>query len=198
MNQYLIPKEIIRILKKGNSREVNEATTFLYKKYRQKVAYHVYKNTGTPEEAEDILQEVMLKFLDLVQEEKFVLQSKDDVLQAEREMEGYFMKIVYFKWLKFLEAEGRRKGRDGGSLNEDPSPEVENPLEILLSQESQKEAKRIFSKLDEMCRNILLAFYVEEISLEEIAHRYNFTSVGALKVKKFRCLEKLRGFLPKK
>lgn len=196
MNQYLSPKEIIRILKEGNSREVNEATTFLYKLYRQKVAYHVYKNTGTPEQAEDILQEVMLKFLDLVQEEKFVLQSKDDVLQAEREMEGYFMKIVYFKWLKFLEAEGRRRGRDGGSLNEEPTHKVDDPLEILMGKESQNEAQRIFSKLDEMCRNILLAFYVEELSFEEIALRYDSVSVGALKVRKFRCLEKLRGLLP--
>ncbi|MEA5461065.1 sigma-70 family RNA polymerase sigma factor [Arcicella sp. LKC2W] len=196
MNQYFTPKEIIRILKEGNSREVNEVTTFLYKKYRQKVAYHVYKNNGKPEQADDILQEVMLKFLDLVQEDKFILQSKDDTIQAEREMEGYFMKIVYFKWLKFLEAEGRRKGRDGSGLNDEIQFNVENPLEILLSKESQKEANKIFSKLDEMCRNILLAFYVEEMSLEEIALKYNFTSVGAVKVKKFRCLEKLRGFLP--
>jgi RNA polymerase sigma factor (sigma-70 family) len=195
MNQYINPKEIIRILKEGSSREVNEATTFLYKLYRQKVAYHVYKNTGTPEQAEDILQEVMLKFLDLVQEEKFVLQSKDDVLQAEREMEGYFMKIVYFKWLKFLEAEGRRRGRDGGSLNEQSTHKVEDPLEILMGKESQNEAERIFSQLDEMCRNILLAFYVEELSFEEIALRYDSVSVGALKVRKFRCLEKLRGLL---
>ena len=196
MNQYLSPKEIIRILKEGNSREVNEATTFLYKKYRQKVAYHIYKNTGTPEEADDILQEVMLKFLDLVYEEKFILQSKDDVLQAEREMEGYFMKILYFKWLKFLEAEGRRKGRDGNGLDNDNTDKVENPLEILMGKESQNQASRIFSKLDEKCRNILLSFYVEKLSLKEIALEYNFPSVEAAKIKKFRCLEKLRDLLP--
>ena len=67
-------------------------------------------------------------------------------------------------------------------MTEEPTNKVDNPLDILMSEESQNEANRIFNKLDEMCRNILLAFYVDKLSLEEIAFKYNFTSVGAVKV----------------
>lgn len=189
MNQYLDPEKIVSILKEGNSQAVNEVTTHLYRKFKQKVASYVFQQGGSYQDAKDIFQDVIITFLHLVQDNKFVPQS-------EKEMEGYFIMIAKNKWLKKKESDGRRSIREMESLNQNVQSQAESPLDNLLWKEEQSKALQIFNKLDELCQKILLAFYIEKLSLEEIAVKFNLASEGAAKVKKFRCLQKLKAFMP--
>jgi RNA polymerase sigma factor (sigma-70 family) len=188
MNQYCTPENVVRLLKEGNPHEVNQATTCLYRMYKQKVASYIFQQGGSYQDAKDIFQDVIITFLHLVQENKFVAKS-------EKEMDGFFMTIARNKWLKKKESDERRYKREDLSLIQNEGIRQDTPLENLLWHEEQSKAISIFNKLDDLCQKILLAFYIDKLSLEEIAIKFNLASEGAAKVKKFRCLKALRSLL---
>ncbi|MFC0182171.1 RNA polymerase sigma factor, sigma-70 family [Pseudarcicella hirudinis] len=188
MNQKFSPNEVIEILNGGTESEVDKVTAYLYRTYKPKVASYIFLQHGTYEEAKDIFQEVIITFLHQVWEKKFKAMS-------EKEMEGYFKGIAHHKWLKKKEADGRRRRREDTFLNEGHEESNAPPLERLLQKEDKQIAWQIFQKLDEICQKILIAFYVDGYSLEEIALRYELGSAEAVKLRKFRCVRKLREML---
>ena len=72
-------------------------------------------------------------------------------------------------------------------------PEVLD-LYLVIDFKAQKEwLNALLQKLDETCRNILSLFYLQDWPGESIVQELGLPSTGAFRVKKFRCLEKLRG-----
>jgi len=57
--------------------------------------------------------------------------------------------------------------------------------------------RRALSLLSERCRTLLIAFYWEEQSMEEIAQRFGFANAATAKAKKYQCKNSLRDILVK-
>jgi RNA polymerase sigma factor (sigma-70 family) len=189
MNQHYKPYEIVEILRSDNHKKIEYVTTFLYHSFKPIVASYIYKQGGDYEDAKDIFQEVILIFFRQVRSSKFEAKSL-------KEMEGYFVSVAHHRWLKKKESDGRRSRREKEYLvQKDVLIDVKTPLTQMENNEESMYFSKTFEKLGEPCGSILLAYYGENLSIKEIATNLNIGNPEAIKVRKFRCLEKLKNLL---
>jgi RNA polymerase sigma-70 factor (ECF subfamily) len=152
---------------------------YLYQTLGGKVKGYVLKNSGTREDAEDVLQQVFLELptaiLGYKEEHKFL---------------SWFFTIVGNTWAQVLR---KRKTRTFTSTDElfyleDNSAESiehnivkERKYEILY-----KELKT----LPEECETLLRLFYIEDLGSKVLAERYKIED-NAMRVRIKRCRDKL-------
>jgi RNA polymerase sigma factor (sigma-70 family) len=91
----------------------------------------------------------------------------------------------------------RRKGREvTGELDpegqEDPTS---SPLELLIASEQAALVSEALGKIGEQCRKLLLLFYWEELSMDEIAAQLGFANADTAKAKKYQCKKALEDVL---
>ncbi len=50
-------------------------------------------------------------------------------------------------------------------------------------------------QLGDKCKNVIVSFYIDQLSMEEIAKKYNFASKDVAKTTKSRCFKKLQAII---
>ncbi len=180
MPQLLPTQTIVANLQRGE--DVDGVTRYLYKTYERPLRGYIRKRGGTSDDADDLIQEVMLVFLHQVQSGRF--EQRDDA-----DLGSYLIGIARRKWLKKMESETRRQERQYRYTIGNDGPET--PESIVAEADYRSWAWEHFQQLGDICRQILTAFYRDDQSLEDIAARYDFGTVGAVKMRKFRCVQKL-------
>lgn len=74
---------------------------------------------------------------------------------------------------------------------------------VFLSQDDQTDeqiklrehASRLVREMEEPCRSILMAFYYDQLSSKEIAHRMNYKNETVVRNQKKRCMDRLKNAL---
>lgn len=188
MSQTFNVHEILRIINHGDNRELDQVVTYLYRNFRAKVASQVFMERGTYEDGKDIFEETLITFLENCRTGTFTARSH-------RELEVYIKKIAHNKWLKHCESKNRRIEREQKYTKLSDGKDASTPLAIMVDDEDKNKAITIFKKLDEICQKILIAFYIDGLSLDEIAQKYELGTAEAVKLRKFRCVKKLRELL---
>lgn len=186
MKKHYEPSEVITILRGGNHHQIESVTIFLYNSFRPSVKSYIKKQGGDTDDANDIFQEVIVFFSRQACALKFEAKSL-------KEMEGYFIKVAHYKWLKKKESDSRRIKRENEFLHENEiviEPQL-SPSQITTDELSQEFSHHI-EKLGERCKCILMAYYVENLSIKEISEMYDFGNSESVKVKKHRCIQKLK------
>jgi RNA polymerase sigma factor (sigma-70 family) len=161
-------KEIFERICKGDER----ALEFLYKKYYRMMTKLVITNSGTEEEARDIYQEALVVFWQKAVSGKLVLTSK---------MSTYIYSICQNLWRKELERK-KRLSNEEKDMPVIPDPETEERNKIIA---------RCISQLGETCQKVLMYYYFDELSMQEIAERMGFANTDTAKTKKYKCKQKL-------
>ncbi|MDW8331547.1 MAG: sigma-70 family RNA polymerase sigma factor [Cyclobacteriaceae bacterium] len=161
-------KEIFERICKGDER----ALEFLYKKYYRMMTKMVINNSGTEEEARDIYQEALVVFWQKAVSGKLVLTSK---------MSTYIYSICQNLWRKELDRKKRLSNE-------------EKDLPVTFDTETEERNKiiaRCIDQLGETCKKVLMYYYFEELSMQEIADRLGFANTDTAKTKKYKCKQKL-------
>ncbi|MEA5139909.1 RNA polymerase sigma factor [Arcicella rigui] len=186
MKKYYEPSEVTTILRGADKFQIELVTTYLYRTFRPIVKSYIKRQGGDDDVAKDIFQEVILFFSRQVNTLKFEAKSQ-------KEMESYFIKVAHYKWLKKKETDTRRIKREGEYLFEnDSSADMSLPSNHIETDELSKENMDAIEKLGERCKCILLAYYVENLSIKEISDMFDFGNPESVKVKKHRCIQKLK------
>jgi RNA polymerase sigma factor (sigma-70 family) len=138
---------------------------------------YVRNNHGSKEDAVDLLQEAMVVLYRNLQKKDFMLTCK---------VSSYIYAICRQNWLYFL----RRQKLSSVDINSlvDIVPEETKLVESL----TDEELKALLDKLDQVSKQLLDLFYYQNKSLEEIAQQLNLTNANTVKVRKFRCLNRLK------
>jgi len=161
-----------------------EALTRLYRTNKKPVTMFITHNNGTADEAEDILQEALVILWERARRGNFELSVKPDT---------FIFATVRNLWLRQLskkKKENRPDFTDEQWESDDPSS-----LEMMMSSEAAQLVRESLNELGETCRSLLIAFYWEELSMEEIAERMGFANAQTAKSKKYQCKEALRKLL---
>ncbi len=161
-------KEIFERICKGDER----ALEFLYKKYYRMMTKMVISNSGTEEEARDIYQEALIVFWQKAVSGKLVLTSK---------MSTYIYSICQNLWRKELDRK-KRLSNEEKDVSVTPDTETEERNKIIA---------RCINQLGETCRKVLMYYYFDELSMQEIAERMGFANTDTAKTKKYKCKQKL-------
>ncbi|MCX6134197.1 MAG: sigma-70 family RNA polymerase sigma factor [Ignavibacteriales bacterium] len=174
---------ILDLIRKGDE----EALVLLYDSTRRPIVNLVMRNSGSSDDAEDVLQESLIVLWERVRAGKFEYKAK---------LSTFVYATAKNVWSQTL----RRKGREvSGNLDpdgaEDPAPSA---LENLIASEQALKVSDALGKIGEQCRKLLLLFYWDELSMDEIAVELGFANADTAKAKKYQCKKALEEVLRKK
>jgi RNA polymerase sigma factor (sigma-70 family) len=161
-------KEIFERIQKGDER----ALEFLYKKYYRMMTKLVITNSGTEDEARDIYQEALIVFWQKATSGNLVMTSK---------ISTYIYSICQNLWRKELDRKKRLS-------NEEKDAPVTMDLDTA---EREKIIARCIEQLGETCKRVLMYYYFDEMSMQDIADKLGFANTDTAKTKKYKCKRKL-------
>ncbi len=149
-----------------------KALELIYKKYYRMMTKLVITNSGTEDEARDIYQEAVVIFWQKARSGKLVLTSK---------ISTYIYSICQNLWRKELDRKKRisHEEKDAAQSLDMDSPEREMIIAKCLEQ------------LGDTCRKILMYYYFDELSMQDIAEKMGFANTDTAKTKKYKCKQKL-------
>jgi RNA polymerase sigma factor (sigma-70 family) len=174
-----LPLSDDRILSALKERD-ESAINYIYQTYWPMILQLVKTNNGSTAEAKDLYQDGMLDFLEKVWQENFILTCK---------IRTFIYSICRNKWLYQLR--GRKKFIDMEEYIACESPQQEEQEEAAgLPDDTQ--IMQAINKLGEPCRSLLVGYYYEKQSMEQLAQKLNYKSVNVAKQQKFRCKDRLK------
>lgn len=171
--------EIVVTLSLG--RNLDDVIRFMYHEFYAGLSWFVLNNQGSTQDAEDIFQDVMVNFISIVQQDKFLRNSS---------VKTFLYSLNRFSWLNELKRRGRALTRERryeahkGIITEDITG-------LIFAKESLSQVTVLISQLGDNCRKILMMFYFQECSMKEILNTLDYENEQVVRNKKYKCLKQL-------
>ena len=169
-----------RILAGIFSNDLNAIIHQLYKQYSGMVIAFIISNQGSQQDGEDVFQEALIAFINLVKSGKF---------RGEASLQTTFVAISRNIWLN---EQKKRKSLDTrGKLFENARQQEADPASLLLQREVSDQFLQLMSRLGESCKSLLTMVYYENLSYKDILERTHFESEQVIRNKKYKCMKEL-------
>ncbi|HSB91949.1 MAG TPA: sigma-70 family RNA polymerase sigma factor [Flavitalea sp.] len=172
-------RELLEQISEAGSRDA--AIRYLYRSYFRVSENYVRMNTGSEQDAEDIFQDVVISFIELVKEQKF---------RGECSVSTFFYTLTRNCWLNEMKKRGRSKLREEKFEKQQDSVAMDIGGWIERY-ESKKQLLQLVGDLGEKCRKILIAFYYDNLSMREILQTLDYENEQVVRNKKYKCLKQL-------
>jgi RNA polymerase sigma factor (sigma-70 family) len=141
----------------------------------------IIHNSGSRQDAEDTIQEVIVTFIDIIRNGKF---------RGESSVKTFLISLTRNLWLNNLRKKERSNARD--VVFEKQREHVEQSmLEHINEREKKKQILLLLEQAGEMCKKILLLFYFQELSMKEMVDHLPYENEQVIRNKKSKCLQKL-------
>ena len=161
---------------------LDAAVGFMYKNWYGLLESIVVTNNGNTADAEDIVQEAILAFIEIVRKDKF---------RGESSVKSFLYSIAKNLWMSELRKRNSADRRNR-IFEEEKENKENSPVRFLMYREAQKTILNLFSKLGDKCKEILLLAYYENLSMKEIAERVEgYSNEQVLRNKKYKCMKQL-------
>jgi RNA polymerase sigma factor (sigma-70 family) len=178
--------ELVANLRTGKRME--ETIKSVYRSYFDSLSWYVMNNSGSRQDAEDVFQEVVVAFIDLVQKDKF---------RGESTIKTFLYSLNRHTWLNELKRRGRALTREEKYERgqEHTAPDTGH---LIADREGQALVLKLVGELGETCRKILLLFYYENLSMKEILEATEYENEQVVRNKKYKCLKQLEQMISEK
>lgn len=165
----------------GNGDQLNSAILFIYQEYSNTIQSFILANSGTQQDAEDIFQETVVTFIDLVKKNRF---------RGEASIKTFLVAIARNGWLNEL------KKRERSDIREKVFESSRDLTEMDVSQyiadmEVKQQFVNVLGKLGESCKKLLTLFYYENLSMKDILKHLHYENEQVVRNKKYKCLQSL-------
>jgi RNA polymerase sigma factor (sigma-70 family) len=152
----------------------------IYKKFVPKVVSYIKNNSGDEDQAQDVVQEVLILLFN---------QAKTEQLKLTCPFDAYFFLLCKRRWLNEI----KKSSNKGVTIKEELASIHESADEMVLQTEHFDEKQQLydvmFQKLGEKCQELLkLSFTLP--SMEEVAGKLSVT-YGYVRKKKSLCVGQL-------
>jgi RNA polymerase sigma factor (sigma-70 family) len=181
-NPFHTDQQLLEALAAGD----REVTTQLYKTNYPIVKGWIIKNGGAEADAADIFQEALAVLFGKGQDTDFRLTCT---------ISTYLFAISKRIWYKKLEKQGRNPvflvndtaALENTDTNFDEGIRAHHERETYFGQ-----LERAMEQLGEPCRSLLMAYYHEDRSMQEISVGFGYTNAENAKNQKYKCLNRLK------
>jgi RNA polymerase sigma factor (sigma-70 family) len=160
---------------------IDDAIRQLYRTQFNITAAYVKQNNGNEEDAEDIFQEVVLTFIELVKKDKF---------RGESSISTFLYALTRNTWLNELKRRGRAKLRDEKFEKGKETTGID-VSHYLINREMKIQLMELVNSLGETCKKILLAFYFENLAMKDILKLLDYENEQVVRNKKYKCLKQM-------
>jgi len=178
--------ELLRDLRSGD--KIDDAIKNIYRNYFDSLGWYVMNNSGSRQDAEDVFQEVVVNFVDLVQKNKF---------RGESSLKTFLFALNRHAWLNELKRRGRAFKREEVYQKGQESQEL-NVSDILVDREDRRQLVSLLEQLGDTCKKILLLFYFENLSITDILDNLHYENEQVVRNKKSKCLKQLEQMISEK
>ena len=161
-----------------------KALVLLYESNRKMISAFIARNNGTHDDYEDMLQEALVVLWERVRAGRFEYSSK---------LSTFLFGTVKNIWLRRLAKAKREIPTDLQS--DDQADPIGSVLDTMIENEETEAVRNALEKIGEQCKKLLLLFYWEECSMEEIAGKMGFANAETVKSKKYQCKKSLEKVL---
>lgn len=144
---------------------------------------YVLRNSGTTDDAKDLLQEALVILWERIRSGRF---------EASAQLGTFLHGTVRNLWLRRL---ARRRRESPDTMGDDRASDAPSPFEELVESEEAGLVRDALNRLGDPCRRLLMLFYWEELPMEEIAARMGFANAETAKSKKYQCKKALEALL---
>ena len=163
------------------SNDLNEIIFYIYKQYAELISFTVVTMGGSLQDGEDIFQETVVTFIDLVRKSKF---------RGDSSVKTFLVSVARNIWLNELKR--RKSGDQRAKVFETSRGHIENDvMENLNKREMREQLLSVINHLGESCRKVLTLFYYENLPFEEIVRKMGYESEQVARNKKYKCMKEL-------
>lgn len=161
--------------------KIDASIKSIYKECYTPLSRFIISNNGSPEDAEDVFQEVIISFIMIVQKGKF---------KGESSIKTFLSSINRHIWLNELR---KRQMKQAFLRNPMKFKSIDDTgiLAIIDERESHREIMLLLDQLSEVCKQVLMLYYYNNLSIKEIKQRLALSSEKLVRNKKYKCLKKL-------
>lgn len=175
--------ELVGNLRSGQ--HMDETIRAIYRNHFDNLGWYVMNNSGSRQDAEDVFQEVVVAFIDLVQKDKF---------RGESTVKTFLFSLNRHTWLNELKRRGRALAREERYDQAQEQVGLDTG-ELIADREGKTAIIQLIGELGETCRKILLLFYYEDLSMREILETMHYENEQVVRNKKYKCLKQLEQML---
>ena len=165
----------------GRGDQLNSAILFIYEQYAEAVQSFIMANSGTSPDAEDIFQETVVTFIDLVKKDKF---------RGEASVKTFLTAIARNLWLNELKKRARSDMREKAFEHNRDGVELD-VSQYIANREVKQQFVAVLEKLGEPCKKLLTLFYYENLSMKDIVQHLPYENEQVVRNKKYKCLQAL-------
>lgn len=160
----------------------NDVLIALYKKYYNVVLKFILYNSGSAAAAQDIYQETIIVLFESVKKPGFELKCQ---------LQTYIFSIAKRLWLKELKKNGKtflfKESEENNIVD------VTEDLKEFDEKEADIEKmNKSLIDLGEPCSELIKDFYINKLSMEQIAEKFGYTNADNAKTQKYKCLQRLK------
>lgn len=152
----------------------------LYQDVFPSVARYIAKRGGTMENAQDVFQDALIVYYEQVLCLNKIVHKRP---------KAYLFGIVKHLWIHQLKL---------GINYEAIDQELERFADEQYMQPDEHQLMHFLMNAGEKCLHLLKSFYYDKLSMSKLASQFGFSSERSATVQKFKCLEKVRGFVKEK
>jgi RNA polymerase sigma factor (sigma-70 family) len=161
-----------------------QALVTLYRANAQMVVSFITRNSGTADDAKELLHEAVVILWERVRSGRF---------ERSAQLSTFLFAVARNLWF-------RRLARMKREIPTEIDPEVTaddtpSTLDDLVETEQTERIRLAMKRIGEPCHTLLLLFYWEELSTEQIAQRMGFANADTVKSKKYQCKKMLERIL---
>ncbi len=178
--------EIVSNLRTGDL--MDDSIRSLYRDHYEKLTRYILANNGSQQDAEDIFQETMVSFIELVQKDKF---------RGESSIGTFLYSMNRHAWLNEIKRKGRAMIREE-KFEKRSDHDDRDILSEITEREEKQEIARLVASLGDTCKKILVLFYYENRNMKEILEVTDYDNEQVVRNKKYKCLKQLEQMLNEK
>jgi RNA polymerase sigma factor (sigma-70 family) len=165
----------------SGKKDPNEAILFIYQEYSRTTSSFMINYGASEQDAEDVFQETVIAFIDIVQKGKFRMQAS---------IKTFLVSIARNIWRNEMKKRQRSDFRE--KQFESGREQTEEDISELISEwEKKKQLRDLVFELGEPCRKLLMLFYYENLSMKEILTYLPYENEQVVRNKKYKCLQQL-------
>ncbi len=172
-------KELLEAIKSPG--QIDKALDFMYQNYHDGLVKLVLSKSGNREDAEDMIQEAFIVFIEMVHQGKY---------QGKASIKSFLYTLVRNLWVSAI----RKKVSDNvrHQVFEEAKGESEEDITSHIQyREGQQMIIKLLETTGEQCLKILKLFYYEGLSMKEIRVQTDYENEQTLRNKKYKCLKSL-------
>ena len=164
-----------------SGKQMNDAIKAIYRNNFESLSWYIMNNNGSRQDAEDVFQEVVVNFVELVQKDKF---------RGESSIKTFLFSLNRHTWLNELKRKGRALAREEKYEKNQEKTEMD-VSHFIAGREAKGQVLQLMEQIGETCKKILLMFYYENLSIGEILDNFHYENEQVVRNKKYKCLKQL-------